>query len=64
MVKYQKYRLSKIYLNLHIFDPFLVKKIEKMKPELIMLSENHGNKQFVIASDEEEFNSIKTKKDF
>lgn len=41
-----------------------MKKIEKMKPELIMLSANHGNKQYVIASDEEEFNNINTAKDF
>ena len=35
-----------------------------MKPELIMLGANHGNKQYLIGSDEEEFNNIKTKLDF
>lgn len=35
-----------------------------MKPELIMLSADHGNKQCIIASDEEEFNNIQNKADF
>jgi len=32
-----------------------VSQIEKMKPELLMLSANQTNKQVLIASDEEEF---------
>jgi len=62
MVKYQKYRLSKSINKL--IPNLVVKKIERMKPELVMLSENHGNKQYLIASDEEEFNKINSKKAF
>lgn len=62
MVKYQKYRLSKGSLFPKINS--LVSQIEKMKPELLMLSSNSSNKQVLILSDEEDFKNIKSKVDF
>lgn len=38
--------------------------IEKMKPELLMLSTHEPNKQVLIVSDEEEFSAVRSKSDF